>query len=454
VAERDFHRHIQEMPEPKLEFLDGRLVVGNGAGNLRLLHHLLEGWGPEAALPMAPERAWWEALAEGFATFAPPSPAKPPGVWQAWAAQLSYTPDVPVAGPMVEGKHRSARQRLTMSLFRGGFAHVSGRDVVMRLGEDAVTPDVWAVGPQSEGLLNEHYLDGPADWVIGVLLLGHERYDREVKRHLYEAGGVGEYWLVDPARREVDCLRLHLGEYRRVQPDPQGVYRPAAFPRLAFRPALLWEGDDWGRGPDPFHVEGPMPEVAKGYAEGGVSWGDVPFDPQPALGPGRMTFTQFLSWAPEAKFELIDGKPWVGGSRGSRNVLGMILRTEGLAKSVTVLHPSAWVKALVQQAQERETDAARKQQAWQVARRAADFLRERFGYGRVVVIGDLVRPQPLDVWSLIHLVAFDPPKQDNGWETYRLLSEQFPDEERIELTDFKRLSKSEKENVDAEGVEV
>src|SRR5206468_10741788 len=115
---------------------------------------------------------------------------------------------------------------------------VAGRDVIMRLGENAFTPDVFAVGPSRARFLNENYLDGPADLAIEILLRGHEAYDRIIKRRWYAAGSVGDYWLVDPLRRAVEFLRLTGGEYRTVNLGSDGKYRPAAFPGLAFRPDL------------------------------------------------------------------------------------------------------------------------------------------------------------------------------------------------------------------------
>src|SRR5438067_9880562 len=100
MAKDKFDQWIVDMPESKLELLDGRFCVGNGAGNLQLLRHLLEGWGAGAALPMAPSERWWQALHEDFRDFDPPGPTKPTSVWQAWAAQLHYAIELPPAGPM------------------------------------------------------------------------------------------------------------------------------------------------------------------------------------------------------------------------------------------------------------------------------------------------------------------------------------------------------------------
>lgn len=455
----DFDRWIEEMPEPKLELLDGRLSVGNGAGNQRLLHHLLEGWGAQAALPMAPVELWWQALHQGFRPFHPPDPRKPASIWQAWAGQLSYAPSLAPAGPMLEAKHRVARESLTMGLFGiaqdHGFAHVSGRDVIMRLGDDALTPDVFAVGPEHCKWLNGHYLDGPADLVIEILLRGHEAYDREIKRERYGAGSVREFWLVDPEAQTVEFLQWTGQGYGPCVLGSDGTHRPLAFPGLSFRPSKLWERDShWDRGPNPFSVTSPMPRVQKGFAQGGVAWGDLEFDPQPALTPRATTFDQFASWAPEAKFECIDGKPWVGGSHGSRNVLGLLLRTEGLTKAVTVLHPRDWIGALAQMEEDRAADAGRRDHWWQIAGDAAALLRQKFHFGRLVVIGDLVRPQPLNVWSEITLVAFDLSKKQDTWEGSRFLYEKYRDEPDIKLIRFEHANRAEQEAVPREGVEL
>lgn len=455
----DFDRRSRELPEPKLELLDGLLTVGNGAGNMQLLRHVLDGWGAEAAVPMAPEELWRQALCQGFRSLDPPTPGKPADVWRAWAAQVSYAPDLPPAGPMRDGKHASARERLLMGLYglareHGDFAQAFGRDIVMRLGQDAFTPDVFAVSPRHEHRLNDHYLNGPGDLVIEILLRGREAYDREVKRRRYEAGGVGEYWIIDPVRRKTEFLRLGDDGFRSSNLDADGKYRPRAFPRLAFQPARLWESDSWGHGPNPFTIEAEMPCACPGKDKGGEGWGDLAFDPRPELRPLPLSFDEFISWAPEAKFELIDGKPWVGGSRGSRNVIGLLLRTEGLAKAVTVLHPSKWVAALALAEQERAADAERRAHWWNVARRVAAELRTRFGYGRLVVIGDLVRSRPLNLWSDITLVAFDTPEGRSTWEASHFLFERYRDEPDVNLLKYEHASRSEQEEVAAVGVEV
>ena len=156
------------------------------------------------------------------------------------------------------------------------------------------------------------------------------------------------------------------------------------------------------------------------------------------LRPTPITFEQYITWCPEAKFELVDGKPQIGGWEGTRNVLGLLLMTFGLEDVVALHHPREWVAALLAQEQDQLNDAGRRDVWWGVARQAAALLRERFGAQRVAVIGDLVRPEPLGFWSELTLVAWGLPK--NHYAIYQALDE-LPREPRAKGTfDVGRLS--------------
>jgi hypothetical protein len=126
--------------------------------------------------------------------------------------------------------------------------------------------------------------------------------------------------------------------------------------------------------------------------------------------PTPVIFDQYITWCPEAKFELLDGKPHIGDWDGTRNVLGLLLMTFGLEEVVALQHPREWVAALLAEEQDQLNDAGHRDAWWNVARQAAALLRERFGVQRVAVIGDLVRPQPLGFWSELTLVAWGLPK--------------------------------------------
>src|SRR5213078_5254386 len=76
-----------DLPESKLELIDGRLIAGNSlAGSHYLLWAILELLGPRAALALAPLDQWWSALATAFQ--APPLLASPEA-WERWAAGIA-----------------------------------------------------------------------------------------------------------------------------------------------------------------------------------------------------------------------------------------------------------------------------------------------------------------------------------------------------------------------------
>jgi hypothetical protein len=450
-------RFVAESPESKLELIDGRLIAGNGlTGSRYMLADVLATCGPSAALPLAPVDLWMEALRQGFAALDPPAPRKPLAAWQAWASQVSYEPAVAPAGPCSYWPHYGAANRLRMGLFEvareGGFGISLGRDVAMRLGDNGFTPDVLLIGPERMKSLYDSYLDGPADLVIEVCMPGHEEQDREVKRGYYEAGGVPEYWVVDPTVRTVELLRRTADGYRPQAVAADGRYRPASGPGLALVLDWLWDRpEDYFRSPPVFAVETPGNADGRLDCKEGPGWGHLPFRPEPALEPRRVRFEEFISWCPRAKFERVEGRPLIGGRLGTRNVLGMLLRTFGLAEAVTLLPPVQWILAMRQDEESRTVDADRKAEWWAVVRRVAALLREKHGAGRLTVIGDLTRPAPLNAWSDVTLVGWDLP--DIPWEFHREVSKLAPGID-LDVIEYERATPAQLQEIEETGVEI
>lgn len=103
-------------------------------------------------------------------------------------------------------------------------------------------PDLLFVAQQNLGRLKDRYLDGPADLVVEVVSTESRLRDRGEKFAEYEAGGVREYWVVDPESRRVDFHVLGTdGRYDRRRPDPDGAYRCEVVPGFWVRPEWLWD---------------------------------------------------------------------------------------------------------------------------------------------------------------------------------------------------------------------
>ncbi|HEY9908214.1 MAG TPA: hypothetical protein V6D18_11500 [Thermosynechococcaceae cyanobacterium] len=67
MAAELFDEYRQWEPRAKLELIDGKLVVSKSlTHSCLLLQQILRGWGLKAAIALAPETLWWQALSAAF----------------------------------------------------------------------------------------------------------------------------------------------------------------------------------------------------------------------------------------------------------------------------------------------------------------------------------------------------------------------------------------------------
>jgi hypothetical protein len=135
-------------PENKLELIEGQLLISTLAGSRRVTWALLNDYGPPLALPLAPTGLWWATLREAFQ---PPPTLQTPRAWAEWAAQLEYTPTVAPAGPFGSTEHQRLYGLLRDALYHltqvSGLGRMLGRDFVIHLGENGLTPDLIVIDP-------------------------------------------------------------------------------------------------------------------------------------------------------------------------------------------------------------------------------------------------------------------------------------------------------------------
>jgi Uma2 family endonuclease len=100
-------------------------------------------------------------------------------------------------------------------------------------------PDLAFVSEANAYRIRPGYVDGPPDLAIEVVSEDSVARDYVRKRAQYERAGVPEYWIVDPLRREVLCLRL-AGEEFVEEPISGGVARSVAVPGFWIEAAWLF----------------------------------------------------------------------------------------------------------------------------------------------------------------------------------------------------------------------
>jgi Uma2 family endonuclease len=120
---------------------------------------------------------------------------------------------------------------------------VLGAPFVMRVDatESRREPDLQIILKANPGKLTETYMHGPADICIEIVSTESVARDYGEKFQEYEAGGVREYWILDPIRAQTYFYRLdENGNYRLILPDASGVYRTPLLPQFALHVPTLW----------------------------------------------------------------------------------------------------------------------------------------------------------------------------------------------------------------------
>lgn len=102
-------------------------------------------------------------------------------------------------------------------------------------------PDLLFVAKTHLSRLEKGLVRGPADLVVEVISPESEWRDRYDKFQEYSAGGVEEYWLIDPEQEQAEFYVLdEQGRYRKQSLDEEGRYYSQTLANFWLKPAWLW----------------------------------------------------------------------------------------------------------------------------------------------------------------------------------------------------------------------
>ncbi|HIE27934.1 TPA: Uma2 family endonuclease [Candidatus Poribacteria bacterium] len=103
-------------------------------------------------------------------------------------------------------------------------------------------PDILFVANENLSRLKRTHLEGPADLVVEIISPDSRGRDRGDKFYEYEQGGVREYWLIDPLRKQAEFYRLgEDGIYRFVPIGDDGIFRSSVLEGLWLKVDWLWQ---------------------------------------------------------------------------------------------------------------------------------------------------------------------------------------------------------------------
>jgi len=109
--------------------------------------------------------------------------------------------------------------------------HLSGR-----------SPDILFLKSENLPRMKKNHLEGPADLVIEIICPESRARDRGEKFYEYEEGGVPEYWLLDPIRKQAEFYhRNENGIYQPMPVDENGIFRSRKLEGLWLKVEWLWQ---------------------------------------------------------------------------------------------------------------------------------------------------------------------------------------------------------------------
>ena len=324
------------LPRNKIELVDGKTLISGSLRTSRMvLQAILEGYRPEYILPLVERDVLREACIEAFGRGLSTDHHYP-----------EVAPTIPVA--------RMASE-LMMSFYMLDHYGVMGRDIVVKLGEDAFTPDVYVYADPADPRQGSYYFDGAPDLIVEVMHPANRPFDTGHRLSCYQTAGVPEIWLVDVESENITVYQRQDDDYRvrssRVHSSETGnTLSSEVLAGVTLHLDRLWQvkADPWQNRFDLITTTEASPRKKSRRRTRSTSAEraqevDLPFSPSVALAPTPIRFAQFIAWAPEAKFEWGDGKPHIGGGYDTNlHLTGLLLMTLGLTETVGLLPSEAW----------------------------------------------------------------------------------------------------------------
>jgi Uma2 family endonuclease len=129
-----------------------------------------------------------------------------------------------------------------VQLFKLGLVRIAPFSMRVIAGGNAREPDLFFLATEHLGQLSETELNGPADLAVEIISDDSVMRDRDSKFYEYQAGGVREYWIIDPRPKRKRADFFVLDDHGVYQPVPiaDGVYRSIVLPNFWLKVDWLW----------------------------------------------------------------------------------------------------------------------------------------------------------------------------------------------------------------------
>jgi hypothetical protein len=320
---------FERLPRRNIELVDGACLIGGSLQASRMvLASMLQTYGAEIVKPFLKPRLLAEALEKTDIE----SETKP---------AASYADEVPHIPLMLTSKLRGELYLLPLATM--------GRDQVIKIGENALTPEIFVYTNENDPRQYNFYFDGGPDLIIDLVHPATRDFDEKQRLRLYQESGAAEIWMIDFEKRHINTYSRASTVYKHTIFGPTEDIESSALPGITLHNGKLWDR----------HYHDSYFSYPKINSVGDLKWSNKPFPTENpteneqdlALKIGLsftpLNFDQFISWAPEAKFEWYEGKPSVGRSEeDTLKLAGLLLMTIGLEAAVQMLPADRWRELL------------------------------------------------------------------------------------------------------------
>lgn len=113
-------------------------------------------------------------------------------------------------------------------------------------GEDVVTrrePDLQLILNDNPNKLTPTFMDGASDIVIEIVSPESQQRDYADKLYMYERGGVPEYWIINPIKKEARFYMLNARQAYVLQDDDGETYTTSRLPNFILNIQTLWQAE-------------------------------------------------------------------------------------------------------------------------------------------------------------------------------------------------------------------
>jgi len=102
-------------------------------------------------------------------------------------------------------------------------------------------PDIIFLANEHLDRVRKNHIAGPVDLAVEIIGPDSRGRGRGEKYYEYEAGGVREYWLIDPLRRQTEFYQLDESGTYALIPPVDGRYASRELPGLWIETRWLWQ---------------------------------------------------------------------------------------------------------------------------------------------------------------------------------------------------------------------